>query len=81
MWQTVSIWKRYFFEKRFTSNPSNRKYGIFYRIVKMSYYDDNILEEDNEINTNIKVLDDSDVDDIEEELKQVDNVESEEYRW
>jgi hypothetical protein len=46
----------------------------------MSYNEEEILEQDDEIDRYIKVLDDSDVDDIEEELKPVGNVESEEYR-
>ncbi len=46
----------------------------------MSYKMEDILEEDDEIDKCIKSLDDSDIDDIEEELKSVGKVESEEYR-
>ncbi len=47
----------------------------------MLYNEEDIVEEDDEIEKNIKALDDSDVDDIEEEeLKPVGNIESEEYR-
>ena len=45
----------------------------------MAYSKENILEQDDETDKQIKVLDDFDVDDIEEELKPVGNVESEEY--
>jgi hypothetical protein len=45
----------------------------------MSYNEKEILEDD-EIDDHIKALDDSDVDDVEEDLKPVGNVESEEYR-
>ncbi len=41
---------------------------------------EDILEEDDEIDKCIKALDDSDIDDIAEELKSVGKVESEEYR-
>ncbi len=48
----------------------------------MSYKEEDILEQDDEIDKYIKALalDNSDVDDIEEELEPVGNVESEEYR-
>jgi len=45
----------------------------------MSYSKENILEQDDETDKYSKALDDSDVDDIEEELKTC-NIESEEYR-
>jgi hypothetical protein len=45
----------------------------------MAYSKENILEQDDEIDKYVKNLDDSDMDDIEEELKAY-NIESEEYR-
>ena len=46
----------------------------------MAYSKENILEQDDEIDKYVKTLDDSDMDDVEEELKAC-NIESEEYRW
>jgi hypothetical protein len=46
----------------------------------MSYNKEDILEQDDETDKYMRALDDSDVDDIEEQLKTVCNVESEEYR-
>ncbi len=46
----------------------------------MAYSKENILEQDDEVDKYVKTLDDSDVDDIEEELNAF-NIESEEYRW
>ncbi len=45
----------------------------------MAYSKENILEQDDEVDKYVKTLDDSDVDDIEEELNAF-NIESEEYR-
>ncbi len=57
-----------------------KKHIIFYWAVKILYNEEDILEQDDETDKYIKVLDDFDVDVIEEELKPVGNVESEEYR-
>jgi hypothetical protein len=46
----------------------------------MSYNKEDILEEDDETDKYMKALDDSDVDDIEEEFKTVCDVGSKEYR-
>ncbi len=46
----------------------------------MAYSKENILEQDDEVDKYVKNLDDSDMDDIEEELNAF-NIESEEYRW
>ena len=46
----------------------------------MSYNKEDILEQDDETDKYMRALDDSDIDDIEEQLKTVCNVESEEYR-
>jgi hypothetical protein len=46
----------------------------------MSYSTEDILEKDDETDKYTRALDDSDVDDIEEEFKTGCNVESEEYR-
>ena len=46
----------------------------------MSYNKEDILEQDDETDKYMRALDDSDVDDIEEQLNTVCNVESEEYR-
>jgi len=45
----------------------------------MAYSKENILEQDDEVDKYVRTLDDSDVDDIEEELNAF-NIESEEYR-
>jgi hypothetical protein len=45
----------------------------------MAYSKENILEQDDEVDNYVKNLDDSDMDDIEEELNAF-NIESEEYR-
>jgi hypothetical protein len=45
----------------------------------MAYSKENILEQDDEVDKYVKNLDDSDMDDIEEELNAF-NIESEEYR-
>ncbi len=57
-----------------------KKHIIFYWAVKILYNEEDILEQDDETDKYIKALDDFDVDDMEEELKPVGNVESEEYR-
>lgn len=46
----------------------------------MSYQEENIIDQDGDVDNYMKALDDSDVDDIEEELKQMNDSESEEYR-
>jgi len=46
----------------------------------MSYNKEDILEQNDETDKYMKTLDDSDVDNIEEELKTVCNVKSEGYR-
>ncbi|CAF1322499.1 unnamed protein product [Rotaria sordida] len=45
----------------------------------MSYNEEDIFEQDDEIDQYTKALDDSDIDDIEDDMKPVGNIESEEY--
>lgn len=52
---------------------------IVYFIIKMSYKKEEVVK-DYEMDDHIGPLADSDVDDVEEEQKPVDKVESEEYR-